>query len=176
MAARRPNVSPKRPPVERRMTAVPLEHGQQTGLPARLGYTTKPNTLLESHLMPTYRRFVVQTFAALLVIVVVAACRWLGPDLNIEIDNTNGPKQLTVTVDSSGPDMRGGDDVHVRAGEGAEWSVPLASTWEVKVDGKHVIGAGDRTDPALPPPDQQQDVTIVIYVTADGTVSLVDAH
>jgi hypothetical protein len=124
--------------------------------------------------MPIHRQVVGRTIAALLLIAMAAACRGLGPDLHIEIDNTNGPKQVTVTVDSSGPDMRGGDDVNVRAGEGAEWSEPLGSTWEVKVDGKHVIGAGDRSGRALAAPDQRQDVTIVIYVAADGAVSLVD--
>ena len=50
----------------------------------------------------------------------------------------------------------------------------LGSTWDIKVDGKHVIGSGDRTDLALPSPGQRQDVTICIRVAADGTVKLVD--
>ena len=126
--------------------------------------------------MTTHRQFVGRTIAGLLLIVMAAACSGLGPDLHIEIDNTDGPKEVTVTVDSSGPDMRGGEDVNVRAGEGAAWSVPLGPTWEVKVDGRHVIGAGDRTDPALPASSQRQDLTIVIHVAADGTVNLLDAH
>lgn len=120
--------------------------------------------------MPTHRQFVVQTTVGLLLIVVAAACSLIGPDLHIAIDNTDGPKEVTVTVDSSGPGMTGGEDVNVPPGQGAEWSVPLGSRWEVKVDGEHVIGSGDRTDLALPSPGQRQDLMINIQVAADGTV------
>ena len=126
--------------------------------------------------MPTHRQFVVRTTVGLLLIVVAAACSLIGPDLHIAIDNTFGPKEVTVTVDSSGPGMTGGEDVNVPPGQGVEWSVPLGSTWEVKVDGKHVIGSGDRTDLALPSPGQRQDLMISIRVAADGTVKLLDAH
>lgn len=126
--------------------------------------------------MPTHRQFVGRTTVGLLFIVMAAACSVVGPDLHIAIDNTDGPKEVTVTVDSSGPGMTGGEDVNVLVGNGAEWSVPLGSTWEVKVDGKHVIGSGDRTDLALPSPGQRQDLMIRIQVAADGTVTLLDAH
>ena len=127
--------------------------------------------------MPTHRQFVVRTTVGLLLIVVAAACSVIGyGDLHIAIDNTDGPKEVTVTVDSSGPGMTGGEDVNVPPGQGVEWSVPLGSTWEVKVDGKHVIGSGDRTDLALPSPGQRRDLSIHIQVAADGTVMLLDAH
>jgi hypothetical protein len=125
--------------------------------------------------MPTHRRLVGRTAVVVLLIVVASACS-VGPDLHIAIDNTAGPTEVTVTVDSSGPGMTGGEDVHVLAGNGAEWSVPLGSTWEVKVDGIHVIGSGDQTDLALPSPGQRQDLTILIQVAVDGTVMLRDAH
>ena len=38
--------------------------------------------------------------------------------------------------------------------------MPLAPTWEDKVDGRHVIGSSDRTDLDLPPPGQRQDLLI----------------
>jgi len=123
--------------------------------------------------MPTHRQFVGRIAVGLLFIVMAAACSRFGPQLRIAIDNTYGPKEVTVIVDSSAPDMRRGGDVNVLAGTGAEWSVPLGSTWEVKVDGKYVIGSGDRTDPALPSPGQRQDVLIQIGVAADGTVTAV---
>jgi hypothetical protein len=126
--------------------------------------------------MSTHRRLVGRTIAGLLLIVMAAACSVVVPDLLIAIDNTYGPKEVTVSVDSSGPGMTGGEDVNVLAGNGAEWSVPLGSTWEVKVDGKHVIGSGDRTDLAPPSPGQRQDLMIRIQVAADGTVMLLDAH
>jgi hypothetical protein len=126
--------------------------------------------------MPTHRQLVGRITVGLLLIVVAAACSRFGPDLHIAIDNTDGPKEVTVTVDSSGPGMTGGEDVNVPPRQGAEWSVPLGSTWEVKVDGKHVIGSGDRTDLALPSPGQRQDLMIRIQVAADGTVMLLDAH
>ena len=125
--------------------------------------------------MPTHRQLVGRITVGLLLIVVAAACSRIGPQLHIDIDNTDGPKEVTVTVDSSGPGMTGGEDVKVLHGQGAEWSVPLASTWEVKVDGKHVIGSGDRTDLALPSPGQRQDLVISIRVARDGTVTLLDA-
>ena len=125
--------------------------------------------------MPTHRQLVGRIAVGLLLIVMAAACNRLGPHLHIDIDNTDGPKDVAMTVDSFGPDLRNGEDVSVLAGNGAEWSVPLGSTWEVKVDGKHVIGSGDRTDLALPSPGQRQDVTITIRVAADGTVMLLDA-
>ncbi len=53
--------------------------------------------------------------------------------------------------------------------------MPLGSTWEVKVDGKHVIGSGDRSDVALPSPGERRDVLIDIRVAKDGTVKLLDA-
>jgi hypothetical protein len=126
--------------------------------------------------MPAHRQLAGRTIAGLLLIVMAAACSLVGPDLHIAIDNTEGPKAVTVTVDSSGPARTGGEDVNVLAGNGAEWSVPLASTWEVKVDGKHVIGSGDRTDLALPSPGERRDLMIRIQVAADGTVMLLDAH
>jgi hypothetical protein len=125
--------------------------------------------------MTPHRQLVGRIAVRLLLIVVAAACSVVGPDLHIAIDNTDGPKEVTVTVDSSGPGMTGGEDVSVLAGNGAEWSVPLASTWEVKVDGKHVIGSGDRTDLALPSPGQRQDLLIQMRVARDGTVTLLDA-
>ena len=126
--------------------------------------------------MPTHRQLVGRITVGLLFIVMAAACSVVGLDLHIAIDNTDGPKEVTVTVDSSGPGMTGGEDVNVPPGQGVEWSVPLGSTWEVKVDGKHVIGSGDRTDLALPSPGQRQDLMINIQVAADGTVMLLDAH
>ena len=120
--------------------------------------------------MPTHRQFVVRAIVGLLLMLTAAACRGFGPDLHIEIDNTDGPREVTVTVDSSAPDLRRDEDVTVLAGEGAAWSVPLGSTWEVKVDGKHVIGSGDRTDLAVPSSGQRQDVTILVRVAPDGTV------
>jgi hypothetical protein len=127
--------------------------------------------------MPAHRQLVVRTTAGLLSIVMAAACSVVGPDLHIAIDNTDGPKEVTVTVDWSGPGMTGGGDAtNILAGNGAEWSVPLGSTWEIKVDGKHVIGSGDRTDLALPSPGQRRDLMISIQVGVDGTVMLLDAH
>ena len=126
--------------------------------------------------MPTQRQFVGRITVGLLFIVMAAACSVFGPDLHIAIENFDGPKEVTVTVDSSGPGMTGGEDVNVPPGQGVEWSVPLGSTWEVKVDGKHVIGSGDRTDLALPSPGQRRDLSIHIQVVADGTVMLLDAH
>lgn len=125
--------------------------------------------------MPTQRQILGRITVGLLLIMVAAACSRFGPQLSINVDNTDGPKKVTVTVDSSGPGRPGGEDVVILHGEGAAWSVPLGSTWEVKVDGEHVIGSGDRTDLALPSPDQRQDVLITIRVARDGTVTLLDA-
>jgi hypothetical protein len=125
--------------------------------------------------MPTHRQLVGRTTVILLLMVMAAACSRFGPQLHIDVDNTDGPKKVTVTVDSSGPGRTGGEDVVIRRGEGAAWSVPLGSTWEVKVDGKHVIDSGDRTDLELPSPGQRQDLMIRIQVAADGTVMLLDA-
>ena len=65
---------------------------------------------------------------------------------------------------------------NVAPGGSLEVILPLAARWEVKIDGKHVIGSGDRTDLALPSPGQRQDLLIHIQVAADGTVTLLDAH
>lgn len=123
--------------------------------------------------MPTHRQFVRRTIAGLLLVVMAAACNVFGPDLHIAIDN-DSPEEVTVTVDSSA-DMTRGEDVKVPHDQGAEWSVPLGSTWEIKVDGKHVVGSGDRTDPAQPSPGPRQDLVISIRVASDGTVMLLDA-
>lgn len=125
--------------------------------------------------MATQRRVIGRITVGLLLVVVAAACGRIGPRLHVDIDNTEGPKKVTVTVDSSGPGRTGGEEVVVLHGEGAAWSVPLGSTWEVKVDGRHVIGSGDRTDHTLPAPGQQQDLLITIRVARDGTVTLLDA-
>jgi hypothetical protein len=53
--------------------------------------------------------------------------------------------------------------------------MPLGSTWEVKVDGKHVIGSDDRTGLALPSAGHGQDLLISMRVARDGTVTLLDA-
>ena len=104
-----------------------------------------------------------------------AACSRFGPQLHIDIDNVVGPDAVTVTVDSSGPGMPDVEDVHVAAGQVAGWRVPLASTWEVKVDGRHVIGSGDRAVLALPSPGQRHDLMITIRIGSDGTVELLEA-
>ncbi len=125
--------------------------------------------------MPTaYRQLVGRITVGLLLIVVAAGCGRFGPQLAIDVDNTDGPMEVTVTVDSSGQDTTGGEDVVIQHGEGAAWSVPLGSTWEVKVDGKHVIASGDRTDLALPSAGQGQDLLISMRVARDGTVTLLD--
>jgi hypothetical protein len=124
--------------------------------------------------MANRRQLVGRIAVGLLLMVAAAACSRFGPQLYVDVDNTDGPKQVTVTVDSSGAGRTGGEDVVIHQREGAAWHVPLGSTWEVKVDGKHLIGPDDRTD-ALPSPGQQQDVTVSIRVDADGTVRLLDA-
>ena len=123
--------------------------------------------------MPTHRQLVGRITVGLLFIVMAAACSVFGPDLHIDIHN-KGPKEMTVTVDESGWGLKsGGEDVIVlRNSERLEVSVPLASTWEVKVDGKHVIGSGDQTVLALPSPGQGQDVMISIRVAADGSMTV----
>jgi hypothetical protein len=125
--------------------------------------------------MPGHRQLAGRTIAGLLLIAIVAACSAIGPDLHVEIDNTAGLKAATVTVDSSGPGMTGGEDVDVLPGQGAAWRVPLGSTWEIKVDGRHVIGSGDRTDFALSSDWPWQDLIIRMQIVADGTVKLLDA-
>ena len=125
--------------------------------------------------MTTHRQRAGRITVGLLLIVMAAACSKFGPQLTISVHNTAGPKEVTVTVDSSGPGMTGGEDFAVLDGERLELSVPLESTWEVKVDGKHVIGSGDRTDLALPSPGQGQDLLISMRVARDGTVKLLDA-
>ena len=125
--------------------------------------------------MPTHRQLVGRITVGLLLIVMAAGCSRFGPQLAIDVDNTDGPMEVTVTVDSSGQGTTGGGDVVIHHGEGAAWSVPLGSTWEVKVDGKHVIGSGDRTGPALPSAGQGQGLLISMRVARDGTVTLLDA-
>ncbi len=125
--------------------------------------------------MPAIRHLAALGAAGLLVIVAAAACSLFGPELSIGIDNTGGPAEVTVTVVSSGSRTSGSDDVKVPAGQGAAWSVPLGSTWEVKVDGKHVIGSGDGADVAPRTSGPRGDVAIRIRVAADGTVLLEDA-
>jgi hypothetical protein len=125
--------------------------------------------------MATHRQLVGRITVALLLIVTAAACGRFGPQLTISVHNTAGPKEVTVTVDSSGPGMTGGEDFSVLDGERFEATMPLGSTWEVKVDGKHVIGSGDRTDLALPSAGQGQDLLISMRVTREGTVKLLDA-
>ena len=122
--------------------------------------------------MPTHRQLVGRITVGLLFIVIAAACSMFGPDLHIDIQN-DGQKAVTVTVDSSAPGRKSGDEgVSVPPGTGVEWSEPLGSTWEVKVDGKHVIDSGDQTVLALPSPGPGQDVTVSIRIDADGTVKL----
>ena len=125
--------------------------------------------------MTSYRQRVGRITVWLLLIVVAAACGRFGPQLTISVHSTAGPKEVTVTVDSSGPDKSGGEDFAVLDGERFEVTMPLGSTWEVKVDGKHVIGSGDRTGLALPSAGQGQDLLISMRVARDGTVQLLDA-
>ena len=123
--------------------------------------------------MPSQHQFVGQIAWGMLVIVTVAACKLLGPELNIGVEN-EGPGKVTVTVESSGPGMTGGEDVVIPHGQGSAWSVPLGSAWEIKVNGRHVIGSGDRTERTLPSPGHRQDVNICIRVAPDGALELYD--
>lgn len=124
--------------------------------------------------MTTRRGLVGRTTLGLLVIVMAAGCNRIGPQLRIGIDNTWGPKDVTVTVASSGASMTDGEDVVIPHGEGSAWKVPLGSTWEVKIGGKHVIGSGDRTGFTLVSDGPWQDVTICVRVAGEGTVQLYD--
>jgi hypothetical protein len=123
--------------------------------------------------MPAQHQLVGRIAGGLLVVVIAAGCKLLGPDLNISVDNT-GPREVTVTVDSSGGSMTTAEDTTVSHGESSAWSVPLGSTWEIKIDGKHVIGSGDGTDLAQPSPGHGQDVNICIQVAPDGALKLDD--
>jgi len=123
--------------------------------------------------MSTHRQLVGWTTVGLLLIVMAAACSRFGPQMNIDVDNTDGPKAVTVTVDSSAPGRKsGGQDVNVPPRTGVQWYEPLGSTWEVKVDGQHVIGSGDQTVLALPSPGQGQDVTVSIRFDANGSMTV----
>ena len=122
--------------------------------------------------MPSQHQLVGRIAGGLLLIVMAAACKLLGPDLNIDVEN-EGPGKVTVTVDSSGLGKKSGaEGVSVPTRTGVQWSEPLGSTWEVKVDGKHVIGSGDGAVLALPSPGQGQDVTISIRFDADGSMTV----
>jgi hypothetical protein len=134
-----------------------------------------PCTLLRGEHVATHLQLVGRITVGLLLIVMAAACSKLGPQLTISVHNTAGPKEVTVTVDSSGPDKTGREDLALLDGERLEVTMPLESTWEVKVDGRHVIGSDDRTDLALPSPGQGQDLLISMRVARDGTVTLLDA-
>jgi hypothetical protein len=123
--------------------------------------------------MPSQHPLAGRIAGGLLVTVIVAACKLLGPDLNISVEN-EGPGRVTVTVDSPGPGMTDGETTVIPHGEGSAWSVPLGSTWEIKINGRHVIGSGDRTDVAQPSPGHGRDVNICIRVAPDGAVELDD--
>ena len=124
--------------------------------------------------MSTRRQLIGRTAVWLLLIVMAASCGLIGPDLAIDIQN-EGPKRVTVTVDSDGPGKTGREEeIVLLRGHGVGWSEPLPSTWEVKIDGKHVIGSGDRPG-ALPLPSEGQAVNISIRIDPDGTVRLVEA-
>jgi hypothetical protein len=124
--------------------------------------------------MLTHRQLLRRITVGLLLVVVASGCSRFGPQLHVDVDNSDGPKVVTVTVDSSAEGPTRGEDVEIRHGEGAAWSVPLGSTWEIKVDGRHVIGSDDPGDLALPSPGQR-DVLVQLRVARDGTVTLLDA-
>jgi len=137
----------------------------------------------EDDQVTTHPRLVLRTSMGLLLIlagiVTVTACKAMGPtdygDLRFAIDNASATA-VAVTTTSSGPGVTSAGTTSAVPGDSLEVVVPLATTWEVKIDGKHVIGSGDRTDLALPSPGQRQDLLIHIQVAADGTVTLLDAH
>jgi hypothetical protein len=125
--------------------------------------------------MSTCLQLVGRTVVGLFLAVTAASCSLFGPDLAIDIQN-EGPKRVTVTFDSSAPGRTDREEVIViLRGHGVGWSQPLPSTWEVRIDGNHVIGSGDRSG-ALPSSGQQQDVTFSIRIDPDGTVRLLDAR
>jgi len=125
--------------------------------------------------MGTRRRLVARLTAGLLLIAVAAGCEKLGPELEVSIDSFDGPKQVTVHVDSSGMHLTPDEDVVIKHGEGSAWGVPLGSTWEIKIDGKHVIGSDDRPDLALPSSGPTQDVRVNIELARVGTPTLLEA-
>jgi hypothetical protein len=124
--------------------------------------------------MPAQHQLVGRAAVGLLLIVMTGACSALGPDLHVGIDNTAGPKSVTVTLDSSGPGS-GREVVEILPGTGVSWRSPLATTWEVKVDGRHVIGSSDTTGFARSSDFPWQDVMIRMQIGRDGAVKLLDA-
>jgi hypothetical protein len=113
--------------------------------------------------------------AGLLIASAAEGCWRFGPDLSIGVDNTVGPRPVTVTVDSSA-EVRPDGPIDVAPGTGAAWSVPLGSTWQIRIDGKPVIGSADRPDLALGAPGRAGDVRVEIRIDGDGTVTIVDAR
>jgi hypothetical protein len=115
----------------------------------------------------------------LVVSLIAAACGAVGPtdfgDIRVAVDNAS-PNVVTVGVTSSGLGQTGGGDAPVTTGSGAEIITPLAQTWEVKLNGKRILGSGDRADLALPPAGQRRDLLVQIRVAPDGTVTLMGAH
>lgn len=116
------------------------------------------------------RRLIGRSVAGLLLIEMAAACSHLGPELAVQVQN-DGRESVALTVAPSGTTTTAGETVRVPVGTGAGWSVPLTSTWEVRLDGRRVIGAGDRAD-LLPSPNRRQGVRVVIRIMPDGTVDL----
>jgi hypothetical protein len=111
----------------------------------------------------------------LLIASVAGGCWRFGPELSIGVDNTGGPRPVTVTVDSSAS-RRPNGPIDLAPGSGVAWSEPLGSRWEIRIDGKPVIGSADRPDLALGAPGRAGDVRVEIRIDGDGTVTIVDAR
>ena len=114
-----------------------------------------------------------------LVAVIAAACAAKGPgdfgDIRVIVDNA-GPNTVTVAATSSGPGITGNGDTTVEVGSRAELILRLAERWEVKLDGKRILGSGDRADLALPSAGERRDLVIEIKIAPDGTTTLSGAH
>lgn len=114
-----------------------------------------------------------------LIALIAAACSAKGPtdfgDIRVAVDNA-GPNVVTVAATSSGPGISGNGDTTVEARSSAELILRLAERWEVKVDGKRILGSGDRADLALASGGERRDLIIQIKVAPDGTATLSGAH
>jgi hypothetical protein len=114
--------------------------------------------------------------------VIVAACgpgAISGPadlgDLRVSVDNRS-TLPVVVRASTAGEGLQGGGDTTIEPRAGGELISRLAAQWEVAIQGRHLLGSGERPELALVAGAARQDLLIEVIVAPDGSISLKSAR
>jgi hypothetical protein len=92
-------------------------------------------------------------------------------DLRVSVDNRSA-LPVVVRASTAGEGLQGGGDTTIHPKAGGELISRLAAQWEVAIQGRHLLGSGERPELAVVAGAARRDLLIEVIVAPDGSVTL----